>query len=276
MEATLRAIELAQMADLNIQIILIPEGKDPDECIRDNPESWKNAIKNPISVMDFYFAHAFKQFDKEKLEGKKQILNFILPLIKIYKSEVEQSVYLNRLALELKTDVRLLWNDLKNVKTKSYQYAKTQKAGEPKKKIFSREEFLLGFIFAYPEIYQEVISNLIDNIPIDPETEKFYNVLKKVYTLKSSINLTDIKEELSEDEQEKINIYVLLIEESYPDISEELVHREVHKLIHEINRKNLYNTQKEYEFKIRSAKDLQEKKLLLNRYNEILKLKTKI
>ena len=276
MDATFRAIELAQMADLNIQIIQIPEGKDPDECIQNNPKEWEKAVKNPINVMDFYFAYAFKQFNKDNLEGKKQILNFILPLIKLYKSEVEQSVYLNSLALELKTDVRLLWNDLKNIKDKKYQNIKTPETAEPEKKIFSREEFLLGFIFSYPEIYSEVTNNLIDNIPIDPNTESFYNTLKKVYTLKSSIDLEGIKEALSEEDREKVDLYTLLIEEFYPDISEKLVHREVKKLIHEINRKNLFNTQKEYEFKIRSAKDLREKKLLLNRYNEILKLRTKI
>lgn len=276
MKATFRAIELGQMADLNIQIIHIPDGKDPDECIRSNPENWKKTVKNPINIMDFYFAYAFKQFGKTTLESKKQILNFILPLIKFYKSEVEQSVYLNRLALEIKTDVRLLWNDLKNVKNKKYQNIKTPETEEPKKKIFSREEFLLGFIFSYPEIYSDVANNLIDNIPIDPDTESFYNVLKKVYTLKSLIDLESIKEELSEEDREKVDLYILLIEEFYPDILEELVHLEAKKLIYEINRKNIFNTQKEFEFKIRSAKDLQEKKMLLNRYNEILKLRTKI
>lgn len=289
MDATIRAIELGQMADLNIKIIVITEGKDPDECIQKNPESWKNAVKNPVSVMDFYFGYTLKQHNKETLEGKKAIMMFLLPLIKLYKSEVEQSIYLNRLALEIKTDVRLLWNDLKKIKNKNYPGIKIYETRGPspqspasgitdteKKRIFSREEFMLGLIFSYPEIYPEVANNLIDNIPIDPDTENFYNSLKKVYTLKSSIDVDSVKKELNEEDQEKIGIYALLADESYPDFSEELARREANKLIREINRKNFFNTQKEYEFKIRAAKDLQEKKLLLNRYNEILKLGTKI
>ena len=90
------------------------------------------------------------------------------------------------------------------------------------------------------------------------------------------IDLGLVKKELSDEEQEKINIYSLLIEESYPDFSEELAQKEAGKLIREINRNNLYNVQKNYEFKIRTTEDQQEKKLLLNRYNEILKLKIKI
>ena len=144
---------------------------------------------------------------------------FLLPLIKLYKSEVEQSVYLNRLALEIKTDVRLLWNDLKKIKNKNYPGVKIHKTGEPppqscangtggmsdseKKRIFSREEFMLGLIFSYPEIYPEVANNLIDNIQIDSDTENFYNSLKKVYTLKSSIDIDSVKKELNEEDQDK-------------------------------------------------------------------------
>jgi len=276
MDATFRAIELAQIAELNIQITQIPDGKDPDECIQKNPEAWKKAVENPISVMDFYFTYTFKQFGKEDIEGKKAILNFLLPLIKIYKSDVEKSVYLNRLAVELKTDVRFLWHDLKKAQHKTYQAKKSSQEEGEKKKIFTREEFLLGFILCHPEMYEEVVNNLIDNIPLNPNTEKFYNTLKKGYTAKSSVDVSRFKEELSEEDREKVGIYSMLIEEDYPDFSEEAARREVKKLIKEINRKNLYNIQKDFELKIRTAEDQQEKKLLLSRYNELLKLTTKI
>lgn len=281
MDATFRAIELAQIGDLNIQIIQIPNGKDPDECIKEDVEKWREAVKNPITVMDFYFNYALNQFDKEKLEGKKNILNFLLPLIKLYKSEVEQSIYLNRLALDLKTDVRFLWNDLKNLKKKkTYTPSKNEPekhaSSEAERKKFSREEFLLGFIFTYPEFYEELANNFINNIPVDPDTERFYSALKKVYTSGSSIDIGAVRDELGEEEQEKIDIYTLLIEDIYPDFPEDAAKREVQKLTREINRQNLYSMQKEYEFKIRKASDLSEKKLLLNSYNELLKLSTKI
>lgn len=283
LEATFRAIELAQTSDLNIKIIIIPEGKDPDECIQKNPDKWREAAKNPVNVMDFYFNYAFNKFDKSNLEGKKQILDFILPLIKLYKSDVEKSVYLNKLAIEIKTDVRLLWSDLKKVEIKSYpgnrkQYnqPKNVESGNLKKKIFSREEFLLGFIFCYPEMYKEVADNLIKKIALDPDTEKFYNMLEKVYTLESSIDMSRFKEELSEEDREKVDIYALLIDEFYPDFSEDVIKKEFFKLIKEINRKNIYTAQKNFELKIRTSQDKQEKNILLNKYNELLKLTNKI
>jgi DNA primase len=276
-EAAMRAIDIAQETELNIKVVEIPEGKDPDECVKKAPDKWITATKNPIPVMDFYFTYAFRLGDKNVIDGKKKIMNFLLPLIKKYTSEVEKNVYLERLALELKTDVKLLWNDLKKAVPDKYATAKKPQAAEADpKQTFSREEFLLGFIFSKPELYPIVSENLIDNIPIDLKTEKFYMVLKRVYNRLSAIDLESIKQELDEDDRGKTEIYSLLIENNYPDFSDEAMGHEVTNLTRSINRQNLYNIQKDYEYQIRAAVDPGEKIQLLNQYNQILKLTSKI
>jgi DNA primase len=276
-DATFRAIELAQLTDVNLSVIQVPEGKDPDECIQKNPAAWQKAVENPISVMDFYFDYATKKFETESVQGKKQILEFLLPFIKTAKSEMEQGIHINRLSLMLRTDPKLLWNDLRNLKNKKTAAPQAKAASETKATgQFSREEYLLGFIFSCPESYPEVANGLIDSVPIDPNTERFYNALKTVYTRESLIDLVRLKEVLLEEDREKIEVLSLLVEEEYPDFTDEMKTREVRKLIHEINRKNLYNTQKEVEYKIRLAQDPNEKKTLLSRYNEILKLAIKL
>ncbi|MBU0727846.1 DNA primase [Patescibacteria group bacterium] len=278
LEATKRSIELAQEAEMNIKIIEVPLGKDPDECIKESPEKWKEAIINAVPVMDFYLSYSLKQFDRETLSGKKEIMNFMLPLIKQHKGEVEQNEYLERLALEIKTDIKLLWNDLKNLTLKKGYQPTT--SSEPKtvpvKQIFSREEYLLGFIFQYPNSYSIVDENLIDSVPFDPNTEKFYKACKKVYNRLSAVGIEALREELDSEDHGKVEIYSLLIEEHYPDFADDAAEKEVMNLVSSINRSNLINVQKEYEFRIRAAKDSEEKTLLLNQYNQILKLKTKI
>lgn len=278
LEATKRAIELAQEAEMNIKVITVPEGKDPDECIKESPEKWKQAIKEAVPVMDFYFSYALNQFDANTLEGKKEVMGMLLPIIKKYSSEVEQNEYLERLALKLKTDVKLLWNDLKNLKPpKTYSQApKNEEVEVPHKQVFSREEYLLGFIIKYPENYKIVEENLIDSIPFDSATEMFYKAFKKVYNRLSTIDVAEVKSELEQDNAEKIDVYFLLVDEYYPDFSDDAAEKEIHNLVKSINRNNLLRVQKDYEFKIKSTEDPGEKILLLNQYNQILKLKTKI
>lgn len=230
--------------------------------------------------MDFYFAHAFLLYDSKDLEGKKAILNMLLPLIKQTSTSMEQNEHLKRLAYELKTDAKYLWEDLKKFKIQDFRFKNSPRepaeGAAPKKEVFSREEFLLGFILEQPELYEIVQANLIDIAGFDPATEKIYKTIKRVYNSRSVIDIAELRAELSDQECERLNILPLLIEEYYPDFSQEAAKKEVMTLIRQINRKNVHASQKEFEFKIRAAQDPGERTLLLNQYSQILKLTSKI
>ena len=171
--------------------------------------------------MDFYFNYAKRQFDPETLEGKKGMLSLLLPLIKQYPTSMEQGHHLQRLALELKTDIALLWNDLKKIgKPKTENWKKQETPGQgPLAPSFSREMYLLGLLLQYPFLGPLVFENLIDTIPFDPETKRFYNACKLVYKEKSGIALDELKIELTPEEIEKVDIYRLLVDEHYPYLS---------------------------------------------------------
>ena len=200
-------------------------------------------------------------------------MELILPLIKTYKTHMEQGAYLERLANLLKTDIRYLWEDLKKIKVQKKQEGSKKEA---KAYSFNHEEFLIGFISQNPDLYEFVKENLIDNIALDERIEKFYIALKKVYNRQSAIQMEMVKEELDESERKRLDLYHLLIEEHYPDFSKEATQKEVMMLIHAINRKNIDRAQKEIQAKIRLATDEEEKKLLLNQYLQTLKLENKI
>ena len=278
-EATKRAIELARNYSLNIGIIQIPEGKDPDECIKNNPKEWQRAVENQITDFDFFLNYYFAKYDSNSIEGKKAILEEMLPFIRLYTTNVEQNEYLTRLAYKLKTDVKYLWEDMKKLGAKkTYQPAAETDGAVPQKEVFSREEFLLGFILDNPALYEIVHANLIDVAGFDPATEKIYKALKKVYNSSRSdgVEVRELQAELSEEERQRLSILPLLIEEYYPDFSEEAARKEVTSLIREINKKNLRISQKEFEFRIREAQDAGQRSLLLNQYSQILKLANKL
>lgn len=280
MEATNRAIELAKEANLNVSIILIPNGKDPDECIRESKEGWVEAIKKAVPAIDFYFSHALKLYDQTSLEGKKAIAEFLLPIIKLYPTSMEQNEYLERLAFALRTDSKFLWEDMKKLSSKSNPLhsrpSETPPPAAPKKTFFSREEFLLGFILSYPETYPQVREDLIEMSTFDPETEKIYNAIKNVYDSGSEIEGIALKSMLPETCHEKLDLLTLLIDEHYPEINQKLAEKEMLSLVKTINQKNFKSAQKEIEFKIRSTQDITERNSLLNQYNEILKLNNKL
>ena len=48
-------IEMALLEGMNVSVISVPDGKDPADCVKNNPEVWKKAAEKTIKVMDFHF-----------------------------------------------------------------------------------------------------------------------------------------------------------------------------------------------------------------------------
>jgi len=64
-EAVKRSILILEKKGLNTSVILIPNGKDPDEAMKNDPIVFKKAIKNKVQAYDFLFQKAFLLFDKK-------------------------------------------------------------------------------------------------------------------------------------------------------------------------------------------------------------------
>jgi len=103
--ATKRSINLAQSMGFNIKIVIMPEDKDPADVAKE-PEKWQNLIDRAKNIHDFYFENTLSRFDKNTLEGKKEISKILLPVIKRIPNKIEQSHWVKSLAevLEVKEE----------------------------------------------------------------------------------------------------------------------------------------------------------------------------
>ena len=115
-EATLRGLEIARRAfserltsvpdwlggtsrlKANLRIILLPQGRDPDEVIRESPETWRQLVVEAVPLMDYFFKAVTSKFDISRDEDKAFAAEQLLPLISEIEDAVERELYLKRLA----------------------------------------------------------------------------------------------------------------------------------------------------------------------------------
>ena len=115
-EATLRGLEIARRAfserltsvpdwlggtsrlKANLRIILLPQGMDPDEVIRESPETWRQLVVEAVPLMDYFFKAVTSKFDISREEDKAFAAEQLLPLISEIEDAVERELYLKRLA----------------------------------------------------------------------------------------------------------------------------------------------------------------------------------
>jgi len=105
--AARRGIEIADAAGFSINVVKLPAGKDPDECVKLNPSLWKKSVKNAIPVFDYFIDSAAARYDRKTAEGKRKIGDELLPVLAKISNPIVQSHYVQRLArlLEVSEEV---------------------------------------------------------------------------------------------------------------------------------------------------------------------------
>lgn len=110
--ATRKAIDLADAYGMNVAVIEIKDGKDPDDLARQTPEKWRTMVDQPISAYQFLIDSAFAKHDPATGLGKKEITKLLLPVLNSIHNRVEQAHYLEVVAKRLKLNQELLSSEL--------------------------------------------------------------------------------------------------------------------------------------------------------------------
>lgn len=96
-----RGIEIADAAGLNIKVVNLKEGKDPDELIKKDPGLWHEAVKKAINFYDFIIDSALAKFDPKIPEQAKKIVSEVAHFLEPIENLVVKNHYLKKLAGQL-------------------------------------------------------------------------------------------------------------------------------------------------------------------------------
>jgi len=92
----------------DIRVTTLPEGKDPDEIVLSDPQTWEQIVAKakPVVVHVMETLAASQNLDDAKV--KREIAAQVLPLIEDVADAVEREAYREQLARLLRVDVRAL------------------------------------------------------------------------------------------------------------------------------------------------------------------------
>jgi DNA primase len=99
-----RGIMTADAAGLNIKVVQIPDGKDPDDCIKKDPSVWHRAVAEAVPFYDFIIDSAAKKFNPQTAEGKKKLITETAKFLGPIDNAVVRAHYLKKLSALLGLD----------------------------------------------------------------------------------------------------------------------------------------------------------------------------
>jgi DNA primase len=103
--ATERAIPIAQEVGVKLSIIELPKGQDPDDIIRENPETWQNLVTKPVYVVDWVLQTYEKRLDITTSQGKRALSDKALEVIARLQDPIEREHYVREIAQKLNVRV---------------------------------------------------------------------------------------------------------------------------------------------------------------------------
>jgi DNA primase len=155
-EAMQRGVNYENALDAEVKVIRLPEGKDPDELIKEDPNQWTGVVSNAIPVIDFIFETVTAGLNLTRVQDKTKAVDKLLPIVNGINNDIRRDHYLNKLA-------EMTGTSYHNMELASSKLKAAQKKGLtliPKEETSRQllynpgEEYLLSLLLQNPELKQ--------------------------------------------------------------------------------------------------------------------------
>jgi len=95
-----------------VRVMRVPEGKDPDELIRTDPDTWRSLIAGRLEVLQYYIERSASQFDLDRPASRSEYAKGVLDLLRRVPDRVERDSYVPQLASLAQIDETVLRQEL--------------------------------------------------------------------------------------------------------------------------------------------------------------------
>jgi DNA primase len=110
--ATKKAIQTLRPTQIELRVVQIPQGKDPDDLIKTQPQLWRDAVKQSVSAYEFLINIALSQNNPTKPDGKRAIMQELGPILAALDHAVELEHYVKQLSQALGVQPEVIKQDL--------------------------------------------------------------------------------------------------------------------------------------------------------------------
>ena len=114
-KATIRALSIVRDTGAIVKVIVIPDGKDPDEYIRKHgPAAFQALVSMALPLVEYRLQYVLKHTAYDTLEGKVRALHEMLPVLAGIKEPAVRSEYNKKLAKILLLDEGIIRDELRH------------------------------------------------------------------------------------------------------------------------------------------------------------------
>lgn len=211
-KATLRGLDILSNTGINVKVIQLEEGSDPDQLLKnEGAEVFNDFIENAVNLIDFKINMIIKNKKLSEPGVRKKVLRSIVELLTDVKDNLEREIYIERAAAATNFKAEVLAEEVekefKKKKSRNYQRnrEKTNKQRKKEFDLYSQlsyyqkvEEEVLAHFISNPDLREELAARLSKN-DFNGRTSQLAEYLFKGSVISNSVQLDKIKDSLGDE-----------------------------------------------------------------------------
>lgn len=193
-KAVRRAGEILQNTGLEIRVVVLPDGKDPDEYIKKHGAArFKALLEGAVSEMEYKLLNAVEGIDVSQDDGKLQYLSRAAEIIAGANDVMARDLYIGRLAEKYGVSRTALETKVNEIRKKNFKQREKKEFEEilhPKfyksevnteKRLHpaavAAEETVLAILLQHPDFYETAAERLKTDDMISVVNRRIYKLL---------------------------------------------------------------------------------------------------
>ncbi|RAK10357.1 DNA primase [Halanaerobium saccharolyticum] len=211
-KATLRGLDILSRTGINVKVIQLQEGSDPDQLLKDEgEEAFNNLIEDAVNLIDFKINMIIKNKNLSEPGVRKKVLRSIVELLSEVEDNLEREIYIERAAAKTKFKADVLAEEVekefRQIKSRNYQRnrEKQNKQSEKEFDLYSQlsyyqkvEEEILAHYISNPALREELAARLSKN-DFNGRTAQLAGHLFKGSVISNSVQLDKVKDNLGDE-----------------------------------------------------------------------------
>ncbi len=217
-QAARRAIELTNGMDFKVRVLAMPDGKDPDDYVRNHgPAAFLKLVETAVPPFEYLVNEAMIAYDRSNLEGKMSIMNAVFPYIASIQEKVRRDDLLRSLALPLWLDNSTIFRYFREYVDKGKIRLKNADIRVQKTEGNRVEDTLVALALSS----ETALLRVAEYIPYEDYSDPLHvELLKKAIFLmeqEETFFLSALEKQLTEEEGQELSRLMLLCEEEYEE-----------------------------------------------------------
>ena len=179
----------------DIRIIPLPEGRDPDDLIRSEPELWRDLVETAPTFLDWLIDHTRLKHDIDDPRGRAAFLDDLMPVVRTIGHAVVREEYLRRVGAWARVDPESLLT--RYAQPSPARSSRPEMPQPPRRRVDRQQDFIVQMAIQHPAVRNTL---QYEDIELIEDSEDRAILMARIDSTEGSWadNLTDSADRISQ------------------------------------------------------------------------------